>query len=158
MSSLSEISKTQNVRKAHGKNFSAAHAGKFANLGEYSFEHPLKKRPVSGKFFLKDHIELTGMQVSLSKLPAGAAIPFYHKHKQNEELYIFVGGKGQMQVDGEVIDVEEGTCVRIAPSGERTIRNTSDHDLFYICIQAKENSLSQDTFDDGLPVDRQVAW
>lgn len=135
------------------------HPGKFEDLDQYELEHPRRPgKPLPGKLFLKDHLDLSGMQVSLGKMPAGKAVPFLHKHKTNEELYIFVRGKGQIQIDGEVIDVEEGTSVRIAPNGERAWRNTGTEDLYCIVIQAKENSLTQDTFDDGIPCDNQPNW
>ncbi len=141
-----------------GKNFTSVNAGKFADLFQYELRHPLREKPVYGKLFLKEELGLSSMQVSLNKLPAGVELPFYHKHKENEELYIFVGGKGQVQVDGEVIDVEEGSCVRISPDGERTWRNNSSQDLYYIVIQAKENSLRIDTFDDGIAGEKPVSW
>jgi mannose-6-phosphate isomerase-like protein (cupin superfamily) len=141
-----------------GKNFSVAHAGAFKDLHMYELVHPKLKRSVPGKLFLRDQLDMTGMQISLNKLPAGAAVPFFHKHAQNEELYVFVGGKGQMQIDDEVFEVSEGTCVRIATAGERTWRNNGTEDLYCIVIQAKENSLTQETFEDGVPSDRKVEW
>jgi mannose-6-phosphate isomerase-like protein (cupin superfamily) len=158
MSSLKEQSKTQSIPKAEGANFTVMHAGKFSQLDQYSFEHPLRKRSITGKLFLKDHLNLTSMQVSLNKFPAGAAMPFYHAHKNDEELYIFVGGKGQMQIDEQLIDVEEGTAVRVAPPGWRIWRNNSDEDLCFIVIQAKDGSLEADTFDDGIPGDMPPPW
>jgi mannose-6-phosphate isomerase-like protein (cupin superfamily) len=155
---LTELSKTQSIAKKSGANFTCVHAGKFSELTQYELKHPRRDKPVNGKLFLKDHLDLTGMQVSLNTLPAGAAVPFYHKHKENEELYIFTGGKGQIQIDGENIDVEEGTCIRINPNGERTWRNNSNQDLHCIVIQAKAGSLNFDTFNDGVPVEKSVTW
>lgn len=156
--SLTEVAAKQSIPKQQGKNFNLIHAGKFDDLFQYELQHPLRPKPIYGKLFLKDHLNLSSVQVSLNKLPAGAFVPFYHKHKENEELYIFVGGKGQIQIDGDTFDVEEGTCVRISPDGERTWRNNSNEDLFYIVIQGKEGSLNIDTFDDGVPGERLVSW
>lgn len=155
---LAEQSKQQKISHKSGKNWEAIHAGKFSDLLQYELQHPIAPRKSRGKLFLKDHLNLNGMQVSINKLPAGVEVPFYHQHKENEELYIFIGGHGQMQIDGEQINVEEGTCIRVAPAGERTWRNNSSTDLYYIVIQAKENSLNIDTFDDGIPGDRPVSW
>ena len=33
---------------------------------------------------LHDSLNLTGAEVSISNLPAGAGVPFVHSHKQNE--------------------------------------------------------------------------
>jgi mannose-6-phosphate isomerase-like protein (cupin superfamily) len=157
-SQLSELSKQQNIPKKEGPNFTLVDPGSFSDLFQYEIKHPLREKPVSGKLFLKDHLKLTGMQISYGILPAGISIPFNHRHKQNEELYLIISGAGQIQVDGEIMDVQEGAAVRIAPNGERCLRNNSDKPLVYIVIQAKENSLSQDTFDDGVPGERPVSW
>jgi mannose-6-phosphate isomerase-like protein (cupin superfamily) len=138
-------------KKVEGKNFTVFQAGKFADLYQYELKHPRQEKPVHGKLLVRDQLGLTGMQVSLNKFPAGRSMPFLHAHKENEELYIFVGGKGQMQVDGEIIEVTEGTCIRVATEGVRAWRNNSNEDLYFICIQAKEKSLHQETFEDGIP-------
>jgi mannose-6-phosphate isomerase-like protein (cupin superfamily) len=142
---------------AEGKNFSAVDLGPFSKLNDYKFVHPRAGR-VSGKVFTRDALKLTGMEVSMNKLPAGIAVPFSHQHKQNEELYIFVKGQGQMQIDGDIVEVREGTMVRIAPGGTRTWRSNSTEDLHYIVIQARENSLVQATFDDGIPSEQPPQW
>jgi uncharacterized cupin superfamily protein len=141
-----------------GPNFTALHAGDWADMGRYEFPHPLLPRPVKGKLFLKEPLGLTGMELSLNKLPPGKGVPFLHKHRQNEELYLFVKGRGQFQVDGAVIDVREGTCVRVSPGGARTWRNNSTEDLYYVVIQAREGSLSQWTLQDGVPLPDKVEW
>ena len=158
--SLKDQSLQQKVDTKHGQNYSVIHPGNFSELVQYKLQHPLiPNRPVSGKLFLKDHINLTGMQISLGSIPPGRGTPFTHAHKLNEEVYVFVRGKGQMLVDEEVIDVEEGCTVRIAPPGVRAFRNTSEtEELHYVVIQAKENSLSQDTFDDGVPGAEPPRW
>jgi mannose-6-phosphate isomerase-like protein (cupin superfamily) len=158
MTSLSELSRTQSIRKVQGRNFTAAYTGRASDLHQYAVEHPRLNRRVVGKLFLKDHLNLTSMQVSLNKLRPGAAVPFYHAHKNNEELYIFTGGSGQMQIDDQLIDVQEGTVIRIAPAGWRTWRNNSCEDLYYIVLQAKDGSLDNDTFDDGIPSEKPVTW
>ena len=36
---------------------------------------------------LHDQLGLTGAEVSINILPAGASVPFVHSHKENEEIY-----------------------------------------------------------------------
>ncbi|MBY0357046.1 MAG: cupin domain-containing protein [Candidatus Obscuribacterales bacterium] len=155
---LQEQAQKQPLPTTIGKNHAVLSAGKFSDLDRYSFKHPLIDKERRGKLFIKDYLDLTGMQISLNKLPAGRAVPFSHAHKENEEVYIFTGGKGQMQIDGEIFDVAEGTVVVVKPEGMRTWRNNSTEDLYYVVIQAKMNSLSQDTFDDGVPGDQPIVW
>lgn len=147
-----------NVRTVNGANFSAGYTGPFNSLDDYKLDVPRLGRTVTGKLFLRDLVGMTGMQISINKLPAGRAVPFIHKHAQNEETYIFIKGRGQMQVDAKVFDVEEGTVVRIGVDGGRCLRNNSSDDLHYICVQAKQDSLSQETFEDGIPVEQAPVW
>lgn len=142
-----------------GRNFSGAQVGALSDLHSYQFFHPLGKgRGFPGKLFLKDALGMSGMEVSLNKLPAGQGVPFYHQHKAHEELYIFLRGSGQFQVDGEVIDVREGTVIRVAPGGTRTWRNHSQEDLYYIVIQARAGSMDASDIDDGVVCPEQVSW
>jgi mannose-6-phosphate isomerase-like protein (cupin superfamily) len=124
-----------------------AHTVELPGLGE-----------IPGKLFLKDLVGFTGCEISINSMAPGAGMPIYHQHQQNEEVYIFIQGRGQMQVDGEVIDVQEGTIVRIAPSGERIWRNNSSEPLLYIIIQVRENSLHQYGLGDANVPEKEVTW
>lgn len=135
----------------HGSNYSFAQAGEWPQLRGHIFNHPLIGK-VPGKLFLKEPLRLTGMEVSLGVIPAGHGTPFLHAHRQNEELYIFVKGRGQFIVDGEVLEVREGTIVRVAPAGARAWRNTSAEDLYYIVVQAKAGTLANGTITDGMEI------
>lgn len=103
-----------------------------------------------GKAFVKELVGTTGMEVSFGSLANGEAVPFFHHHKQNEELYIVISGEGEFTLDGQVAAVGSGSLVRIAPAVSRCVRCTSAEPLVYICIQAKEGSLEQYTMTDGV--------
>lgn len=68
-----------------------------------------------GKAFLKDLTGATAMEFSVGSLPAGEALPFKHKHKQNEEVYVFLSGSGVMTLDGDDFPVASGSVVRVDP-------------------------------------------
>lgn len=138
-----------------GKNFTAAQVGKWEDLLQYKLAHPMKGR---GKVFLKDDLKCTGMEVSLNVFPPGISMPFHHKHKENEELYIFIKGAGQFQIDEETLEVKEGTVIRVAQEGVRIWRNTSEENLYFICIQAKEGTLEGSTIDDGVVINKPIMW
>ena len=155
----SNIPATGEVReRRRGANFSLVRLGGVSELGNYGIEHPLIPVATNGKVFLKEHLDLTAMEISFGVMPAGRSMPFHHKHRQNEEVYLFLRGKGQMQIDSEIMDVEEGTAVRVAPDGVRTWRNTGDEDFFFVVIQAKEGSLTAWTRSDGVGVPGPVEW
>ncbi|KGP77449.1 MULTISPECIES: cupin domain-containing protein [Paenibacillus] len=112
-----------------------------------------------GKQFLKDSLNLNSMEVSLNSLPPGGQFPFLHKHKENEELYLIIHGQGQFQVDGNIFPVQEGSSIRIAPEGVRSLRNTSqEQHLEFIVIQAQQHSLKQWVSTDGIPLEEPITW
>ncbi len=115
------------------------------NLGNFKEIAKLK----NGKAFLHDILNLTSCEISVNVVPKDFEIPFNHKHKENEEIYIIIGGKGIITIDNKELEVKEGSAVRISPIAKRTIKNTGDSELLFICVQAKENSLKQFGFDDG---------
>lgn len=141
-----------------GENFTVAELGKLSHLDRFSFKLPSRKFEVEGKLFINQLVDLTSCEISFNKLPAKAAIPFYHKHQLNEEIYIFTQGRGEFQIDGKVFPLGEGTVVRVDPDGERTLRNISEEDLIYIVIQARANSYEGQTIFDGVAVDKKVSW
>lgn len=101
-----------------------------------------------GKLFFKDVIGTTSCEISFGTLPTGAAVPFFHSHKSNEENYIILSGKGKFQVDNNVFDIAEGSVIRVATNCNRDLKCTSAEPMTYICIQAKEGSLEQHTASD----------
>lgn len=139
-------------------NFSVFKAGALAQLDQHVFTHAALPFAVEGKKFLKDELGLTSMEVSINKMPPGGGMPFHHRHQESEELYFFIKGKGQFQIDGQIIEVTEGTAIRVAPEGVRVWRNNSNEDLYYLVIQAKANSLDVSSISDGVGVEGKVEW
>mgnify|MGYP004528236055 FL=1 len=99
---------------------------------------------------LHDKLSLTGAEVSINKLPAGAGVPFVHSHKNNEEIYGILAGKGTAVVDGEEIALAAGDWLKIAPAAKRQFSAAADEGLCYVCVQAKEGSLEVFTADDAV--------
>ena len=108
-----------------------------------------------GKQFVKDATGSTSCEISFGSLPTGAAVPFYHSHKENEENYIILSGAGKFQVDDQVFDIAEGSVIRVATNCDRNIKCTSAEPLVYICIQAKEGSLGGYTMTDAEITERE---
>lgn len=138
--------------KKSGNNFSFIDFGPFEKMDQYSFKHPKLTEEVAGKQFLKEALGLTSMEVSLNKFPAGTSMPFSHKHRENEELYLFLKGKGEFCVDGDWFEVQEGSAIKVAPNGVRTWRSSSSEELLFIVIQAKAGTLKGGSIQDGIPV------
>ena len=45
-------------------------------------------------------LSLTGAEISINQLPAGTGVPFVHAHKNNEEIYGIISGKGKALING----------------------------------------------------------
>jgi mannose-6-phosphate isomerase-like protein (cupin superfamily) len=99
-----------------------------------------------------------GLEMLLSVVPPGKSILFLHRHQQNDEAYFVVGGRGQFFVDGQYIDVEEGSVVRISPQGARAWRNNSDVPLNFLCLQYRADSVIEGGTLDGRKVEGKPAW
>ncbi len=106
---------------------------------------------------LHDTLGLTGCEASYNVLPAGAAVPFVHSHKHNEELYIVTAGSGELYVDGEVSAIKAGDAFAIAPEGHRCLKAGAEG-ITYICVQAKQGSLEGFTMTDGIMCEGEQAF
>jgi mannose-6-phosphate isomerase-like protein (cupin superfamily) len=99
---------------------------------------------------LKDSLSLTGAEISANRIQAGKESPFAHSHKRNEEIYLFISGKGSFWLDGKIVPVKEGTVVRVSPVCVRSLKADETGPLSYFCIQVDEGSLVQATREDGI--------
>ena len=99
---------------------------------------------------LHDKLALTGAEISVNQLPAGAGVPFVHSHKNNEEIYGILAGKGKVVLDGEEIALNAGDWLKVAPAAKRQFSAAADSGITYLCIQVKENSLGGFTADDAI--------
>lgn len=72
-----------------------------------------------GRVELHEKLALTGAEISINRLPAGAGVPFVHSHKSNEEIYGVISGKGKAVIDGEEVALAEGDWLRVAPKAKR---------------------------------------
>ena len=99
---------------------------------------------------LHDKLGLSGAEISVNNLPAGACVPFVHAHKQNEEIYYILCGSGKAVIDGDTVELKAGDFVRIAPAAKRQFFAAADEGIGYLCIQVRENSLDAYTADDAV--------
>lgn len=99
---------------------------------------------------LHEALALTGAEISINRLPAGASVPFVHAHQHNEEIYGVLSGKGTAVIDGEEVALAAGDWLRIAPAAKRQFFAAADAGITYLCIQVRENSLGGFTAEDAV--------
>lgn len=140
-----------------GANFSAANFGKLSGLNDYALQlDPDVKIP--GKVFGGHATDATGGEFSFQVFAPGQETGFIHTHRNHEELYFFLKGKGEFQVDGKVFHVEEGSVVRVAPDGRRSVRNNSSEPLVMLCVQYRGNTFCSNDATDGIILNEPVKW
>ena len=99
---------------------------------------------------LHDQLNLTGAEISINTLPAGASVPFVHSHKQNEEIYGILCGEGKAAIDGVNVSLKAGDWLRVSPSAQRQFFASETKSITYICIQVKAGSLEGYTMTDAV--------
>ena len=138
-------------------NATAVDFGKLNEINEYVLElGPEMKIP--GKVFGGSAVGATGGEFSFQSFAPRTETGFIHTHKTHEELYFFLSGKGEFQVDGEVFNVEEGSVVRVAPAGKRSVRNNGTEPLLMLCVQYLGNTFTNEDAADGIILNEKVEW
>lgn len=127
------------------------------NVGPYSQFDVEGESWAKGKLMLGKSLDLTGCKMSLTSIQVGEHVPYVHHHKKNEEVYIVVRGNGMFYVDGQEFPIQEGSMVRVAPEGKRTLK-AGDEKLVYLCIQAEVESLARTIDKDGDITKGKASW
>ena len=61
----------------------------------------------------------------------------YHRHANNEELYIILEGRGTMTINQEEIVVKRGDVIKNPPFGEHGLVNDSDTDMHLLIMEMR---------------------
>ena len=122
---------------SEGSNYTAINVGPASAVDQYVLEG--HGPTVKGKVFIQNALHLTGSEISYTSIPVGAQLPFFHLHRENEEVYIVIKGTGEFQANDTVFPIEEGSVVRIGTGTSLCYKNTGTEPLVIICIQTKES-------------------
>ena len=142
---------------ASAANFAAISVGNLNELSDYVLElGPSVK--IQGKVFGGAALQATGGEFSFQVFKSGTETGFLHTHKVHEELYFFLKGKGEFQVDGEIFPVSEGSVVRVSPAGKRSVRNNGGEPLVMLCVQYCGGTLTAEDAADGVILNEPVKW
>lgn len=87
-----------------------------------------------GRAELHETLSLTGAEISINQLPEGANVPFIHSHKNNEEIYGILSGKGKAIIDNEEIGLSCGDWLKVSPAAKRQFFAADDSGITYVCI------------------------
>ena len=76
--------------------------------------------------FARKHLDSEHLGVSYFRYGAGFKAPYGHRHKEQEEAYVVVGGSGRIRVDDDVLDLKRWDVVRVAPQVVRGFEGGPD--------------------------------
>ena len=63
--------------------------------------------------FARVPLGLENSGISYFRVAPNFRIPFGHKHRQQEEIYVLVSGSARMKLDDEVVELEEWDAIRV---------------------------------------------
>ena len=63
--------------------------------------------------FARKPLGLQNSGVTLYKVAPDFRTPFGHRHSEQEEIYIIVGGSARLKLDDDIIDLQQWDAVRI---------------------------------------------
>jgi mannose-6-phosphate isomerase-like protein (cupin superfamily) len=58
-------------------------------------------------------LKLEGFGVSYQRIAPNFRVPFAHRHKQQEEVYIIVGGGGRAKLGDDIVELKEWDALRV---------------------------------------------
>ena len=85
-------------------------------------------------YVLKDNKTLKNLVLSSTDLKVGQSTRG-HKHEGQEEVYYFVSGAGEMELDDKRFPVRGGDVVLIEDGVFHRVHNTAKHNpLYFVCV------------------------
>lgn len=84
-------------------------------------------------YTVRDNKFLNKLVVSSTDLSPGKST-HGHRHQGQEEVYLFVEGRGRMEIDDEIIQVQSGDLVLIPDGAFHRVHNPTDKSLYFVCV------------------------
>lgn len=70
--------------------------------------------------FARKHLDSEHLGVSYFRYGAGFHTPFGHRHREQEEAYVVVGGSGRAKLDDGIVELKQWDVLRVAPQVVRS--------------------------------------
>ena len=100
-------------------------------MDTYNIEGKIVKE--DERYVVKDNTSLNNLVVSSTLLHPSKSTSG-HKHKGQEEVYMFMKGSGRMELDDKEFDVKEGDLILIEDGVFHRVHNTGTVDLYMVCV------------------------
>ncbi len=76
--------------------------------------------------FARDHLQTQHLGVTYFRYGPGYRVPFGHRHREQEEVYVITGGSGRVRLEDETRDVRKWDLIRVAPAVARAFEAGPD--------------------------------
>jgi mannose-6-phosphate isomerase-like protein (cupin superfamily) len=76
--------------------------------------------------FVREPLELEQSGLSFQRLAPNARLPFGHRHKAQEEVYVVIGGSGRARIGEEIVELAMLDVLRVAAPAVRAIEAGPD--------------------------------
>lgn len=70
--------------------------------------------------FARKYLDSDHLGVSYFRYGPNYRAPYGHRHREQEEAYVVVGGSGRAKLDDEMVELRQWDVLRVAPSVVRT--------------------------------------
>ena len=104
---------------------------KFAPYNEFKVNGKIVKQ--DDRYIVEDNTTLNNLILSSTRLNPGKETTG-HDHKGQEEVYFFISGKGEMQLNDDKFSVEPGDIALIKDGVFHKVYNTGNNELYFICV------------------------
>jgi len=76
--------------------------------------------------FAREALETEHVGLSYQRLAPSVRAPFGHRHAQQEEIYVILGGSGRAKLGDEIVELRPFDALRVAPEVTRAFEAGPD--------------------------------
>jgi mannose-6-phosphate isomerase-like protein (cupin superfamily) len=76
--------------------------------------------------FARKYLDSEHLGVSYFRYGASYRSPVGHRHREQEEAYVVVGGSGRARLDDEIVELSQWDVLRVAPQVVRSFEGGPD--------------------------------
>ena len=110
-------------------------------MADYTMKHLEEVTDVLGDYpgemrMMTGDLEAEQVAFTYRRMPqhTGGKGSYGHRHKEQEEVYFVASGKLQFKLDDEIVELERGWAVRVAPQTWRSVWNNEPEDAELIIV------------------------
>ncbi|WP_417554848.1 cupin domain-containing protein [Microbacterium sp.] len=112
-----------------------------------------------GKQFLEKEVGAQFAGISVNTTEPGGESAYWHSHAKLEEIYVIVDGRGEFALGDEVLALEAGTVVRVAPGVMHALRALPDSTpMRWFCVRSAGEALVEVGHDGVVDRERAFPW